>query len=314
MSKFAELDVEVARRRYSLGKDSRDWKVEYALEDVQKAKIGTEYVRRIGYRPFDERVIFYTSKSRGLIGQPAAPLAEHIDTGGLALGVTRRVEEGDYRHAFVFEVLPDGHSVSSKETTHVFPLTLKGAFGEATDNWKPEFQTFMKEKYGALPQAETIFGYIYAVLNCTTYRDKFEEFLADDYPRIPFPSNLTDLETLAALGSDLIQRHLLHNLANSVAQYQGNGENKIKEVRYVESEQAIYINVTQYFAPVPPSLWTFQIGTYPALERYLKARLDRVLSLDEIDRVSNIANAIDFTLEQMAAIDEAYGAAFPPNV
>ena len=74
-------------------------------------------MKEIGYRPFDDRVIFYTGKSRGLIGQPAAPLAEHIEIGGLALGTTRRVEEGDYRHAFVFSRLPDGHSVSSKETT-----------------------------------------------------------------------------------------------------------------------------------------------------------------------------------------------------
>jgi len=46
------------------------------------------------------------------------------------------------------------------------------------------------------------------------------------------------------------------------------------------------------------------------LDKYLKSRKGRALSLDEINHVSVIADSLAFTIEQMARIDEAYRAAF----
>jgi predicted helicase len=274
--------------------------------------LNSKFVRKVSYRPFDDRSIFYTGQSRGLIGQPAAPLAEHLAVYDLALGTTRRVEEGDFRHAFVFANLPDGHSVSSKETTHVFPLYLKGVFGEKTDNWKPEFKKFIKTKYGKEPTPEVIFGYIYAVVNAPVYRDKFEEFLADDYARIPFPEKLADFNQISKLGWALIQAHTLKNVpVSTLAKFQGKGTNKVEFVRYSKEEARLYINESQYFSDVSDEIWSFFVGGYHVLERYLKARVERELTLDEIDRVTNIAAVIDFSIKQMAKIDSAYGKAFP---
>jgi hypothetical protein len=47
------------------------------------------------------------------------------------------------------------------------------------------------------------------------------------------------------------------------------------------------------------------------LDKYLKSRKGRMLSLDEIDHVSAIADSLAFTIDQMARIDTAYQAAFP---
>ena len=47
------------------------------------------------------------------------------------------------------------------------------------------------------------------------------------------------------------------------------------------------------------------------LDKYLKSRKDRKLSLDEIDHVAKVADSLAFTIDQMARIDEAYRAAFP---
>ena len=212
MRAFRKLDATAARKKFALGKDSRDWTVSNALKDIEKVKANSNYVRRVGYRPFDDRYIFYTGQSRGVIGQPAAPLAEHLEVAGLLLGTTRRVEEGDYRHAFVFSLLADGHAVSSKETTYVFPLRLKGVFGESIDNWKPDFKRFITKRYGKAPSPEELFGYIYAILNSPVYRDKFEDFLADDYPRIPFPDEHKNFQTLSGLGWELVQARILKNV------------------------------------------------------------------------------------------------------
>jgi hypothetical protein len=62
---------------------------------------------------------------------------------------------------------------------------------------------------------------------------------------------------------------------------------------------------------VPQGAWDFHIGGYQVLDKYLKSRKGRTLSLDEMNHVADIAGSLAFTIEQMAKIDEAYRAAFP---
>jgi hypothetical protein len=47
------------------------------------------------------------------------------------------------------------------------------------------------------------------------------------------------------------------------------------------------------------------------LDKYLKSRKGRKLSLDEISHVSAIADSLAFTIAQVARIDAAYRATFP---
>jgi hypothetical protein len=81
--------------------------------------------------------------------------------------------------------------------------------------------------------------------------------------------------------------------------------------RYSPEAQAVAINQTQFFKPVPQAAWDFHIGGYQVLDKYLKSRKGRTLSLNEITHVSAIADSLAFTIEQMTKIDEAYRAAFP---
>ena len=61
---------------------------------------------------------------------------------------------------------------------------------------------------------------------------------------------------------------------------------------------------------MPQEVWDFHIGGYPVLEKYLKSRKGRELSLAEIEHVRDIARSLSFTISQMAKIDEAYRKAF----
>jgi hypothetical protein len=62
---------------------------------------------------------------------------------------------------------------------------------------------------------------------------------------------------------------------------------------------------------MPQVVWDFHIGGYQVLDKYLKSRKGRVLSLDEINHIGAVADSLAFTVDQMAAIDAAYKAAFP---
>lgn len=65
-----------------------------------------------------------------------------------------------------------------------------------------------------------------------------------------------------------------------MAEYRGKGDHVVEAVRY-DPEQAVWINKTQCFVPVPQAVWDFQIGSYQVLDKYLKSRKGRALSLDD---------------------------------
>ena len=150
------------------------------------------------------------------------------------------------------------------------------------------------------------------MLNAPTYRTRYAEFLRIDFPRIPFPEAKVAFDTLSGLGWALIQAHLLRQLPRKkLATYHGSGDHTVEAVRYVPADAAIAINKDQFFRPVPLPVWEFHIGGYQVLDKYLKSRKGRKLSLDEINHVSAIADSLAFTIDQMAKIDAAYRAAFP---
>jgi predicted helicase len=180
------------------------------------------------------------------------------------------------------------------------------------ENLSSDFRAFIDSRYEHHYAPEEVLGYIYAVLHAPTYRARYAEFLRIDFPRIPFPEAADDFETLSGLGWALVQAHLLRDLPRrGLAGYHGKADHRVEAVRYSPQEQAIWINKTQCFKPVPRDVWEFHIGGYQVLDKYLKSRKGRNLLLEEINHVGAVADSVAFTLEQMAKIDTAYRRAFP---
>ena len=70
--------MESAREKYDLGKDSRDWKVNLAQEDIQNSNINQDNITPILYRPFDVKYTYYTGKSRGFLCMPRPEVMKHM--------------------------------------------------------------------------------------------------------------------------------------------------------------------------------------------------------------------------------------------
>ena len=203
-------------------------------------------------------------------------------------------------------------STNTKEQNYVIPLRIISAPGHETENLSPDFRAFLDTRYDHHYSPEEILGYIYAVLHTPAYRRRYAEFLRIDFPRIPFAEQAEDFEALSRLGWALVQAHLMRDLPKrGLADYHGRGDNAVEHVRWSAEDQRISINKTQSFAPVPENIWNFRIGGYQVIDKYLKSRKGRSLSLDEINHVGRIADTLAFTIDQMAAIDAAYAQAFP---
>lgn len=300
---FVRQNSEEARSKFSLGKDTADWTVEQAQEDVNE---GGQLVKA-SYRPFDERFTYYTGRVGGFHVRPRQEIMQYLLSGNLALNVCRFVT-ANWQHALVINGVADNCLISTKtkERGYIFPINVEGR-----ENISSKFRAYIDARYEHHYTPEEILGYIYAVLHAPTYRTHYAEFLRIDFPRVPFPESADDFEKLSKLGWALVQAHLLSELPRKkLATYFGKGDHTVEFVRYSPEEQAISINKTQFFKPVPSAVWEFHIGGYQVLDKYLKSRKDRGLSLDEISQVSAIADSLAFTIEQMAKIDEIYKTAF----
>jgi predicted helicase len=314
---LSTADEREARRLFRLCSQDQ-WSYDTAKVELRSFDLSAASAQ-LSYRPFDtrwtiwnsnvavhrrervmrhmlgENIAITTSRQAGVIGSP------EFDA---VMVVNRPVDFNFYRRGGEY-VFP-AYLLSLQETTG------RGGNAARQENLSSDFRAFLDARYDHPYTPEEILGYIYSVLHAQTYRRRYAEFLRIDFPRVPFPEAAKHFETLSLLGWALVQAHLLREVPRrNLATYQGKGDHSVEAVRYVPADEAIAINKTQFFKPVPQAVWEFHIGGYQVLDKYLKSRKGRVLSLDEINQVGAIADSLAFTVEQMARIDEAYRAAFP---
>ncbi|GAA9293620.1 DNA methyltransferase [Helicobacter pylori] len=76
---FSTLEPNELRRRYDIGNDGRDWRLEYAIRDVRVNADNLEkYIVSCQYRPFDYRWTYYTGKSKSFIAYPRGDVFKHM--------------------------------------------------------------------------------------------------------------------------------------------------------------------------------------------------------------------------------------------
>lgn len=326
---FAALPVEAAREKYNLGKDSRDWKVNLAQEDLKQSKLATKNIVPITYLPFDTRYTYYTGNSRGFHCMPRGDVMRHMLEKENVGIITTRLTKDDWSASATHQIC--GHKSGSRyDISYLFPLyefdfpdEKKAKTNQLSlipdlsskestskrgrkENFKPDFREEMDKKYDKHYSPEEIMGYIYAVLHSPTYRSKYVEFLRIDFPRIPFVDDRKVFEKLSKLGWELMQVHLLKTIPKEPKVDVTKGGFVVEKPVYDPKNQRLYINKDQYFSPIPQAVWDFHIGGYQVLDKYLKSRKGRKLELDEIENIQHTVKALAFTIEQMNKIDQSW--------
>ena len=323
---FSQMDPELARQGYELGNDARDWKVTMAQEDLLASGPTREKVVPILYRPFDMRHTYYTGRSRGFICMPRSEVMRHMLAGeNLALMVPKRVEHvGAWKHAFATTDISEHVAVSLKTIDYHFPLYFyppndgddlfaHHETSERQPNLNSGLVAALAVAHGRTPSPEEIFHYIYAILYAPSYRAKYAEFLRTDFPRVPFTKDLKLFTRLAVFGKRLADLHLLKlpELDPPTCRFEGQGDSvvartKAQGFRYDDDSQRLYINNTQYFGPVSPEIYKYQIGGYQVCDKWLKDRKERRLDVNDIRTYCRIVTAIGLTHTIQEQIDVIY--------
>jgi Type ISP C-terminal specificity domain/N-6 DNA Methylase len=281
-------------------------------------------IKNFLYRSFDNRVIYYDTN---LLGRARESLMKHmLDKENIGIIFTRQFVGNKFDHALISGslVCHGTFYLGNKGQDYLAPLYLYNfyddkkpratlfaeadPFGgkERIENFTPAFRNFIDDKYGKHYEPEQILGYIYAILHSPTYRSKYVEALKTNFPRIPFIDDDKTFEKLSLFGWQLVQAHLLKEIPATLKVDINRGNMQVQKPEYDEKQQRLYISKDQYFSPVPQNVWEFYVGGYQVLDRYLKFRKGRKLTLDEIENVQNIVKVLAFTITQMQKIDEAW--------
>ena len=326
---FVSRPAEDARNAFSLGRDSSDWTVADAQQDIRDHPESERYVAPVLYRPFDTRFTWYTGRAGGFICRPRPNVMRHMLAGSnLALSTTRSTEiAGGWEHVFVSRTLTQHHTVSLKEVNYLFPLYLYPPQGseELEKAREVNLAPAFIEKVGAalglsfspdgardletVFRPQDIFRYIYAVLHSPEYRRRYGPFLKSDFPRIPITGDRALFAELTRLGRKLIALHLMESEGSDLPAFPVAGSNRVGKVRYAgptaTAAGRVWIGEGQYFEGVAPETWAFSVGGYRPAEKWLKDRKHRTLTFDDITHWRRLAAALAETRRQMAAIDEA---------
>ncbi len=313
---FVSLPVEEARKKYDLGKDTRDWQVSLAQDDIKRNGIEDSKIVPILYRPFDTRFTYYTGQTRGFICMPRNDVMRNMIVNNLAIISARSNKSQESDHFYCSQVIAEAKCGESTTQSCLFPLytypdtenAQSSLFIERAPNLSQNFLNAILEKLSYIPTPEAIFYYIYAIFHSPTYRQIYAEFLKIDFPRIPLTTNDELFKKLAVKGEELVQLHLMKSkkLNKVITKYPVSGDNAVTEVNYQQSEQRIYINKQQYFEGVSPEIWEFKIGGYQVLEKWLKDRkkANRTLSFDDVLHYQRVVVALKETMQIMTEIDE----------
>jgi len=263
-------------------------------------------MKKISYRPFDEKLIYFDTK---LIERARIKVMQNmLDGENLGL-ITRRQAPADYSYKYVFitnHFLADGFIRSdNKGSESLFPLYRSEDKSESslfetekTPNFTEKFNQFRK-KHFPNKTPENIFYYIYALLFSPTFREKYREFLQTDFPRIDFSH---DFDKFSKLGKELVELHLLkHKIFNQTELWNIKKVGSDLVISFSRKsdmfkDNKIFLNPKTHIETISDEVWHFQIGGYQVLDKYLSDRKDSEI---DIFHYMQIIISIHETLEIM---------------
>lgn len=296
---FKQLNVSEIRNKYHLLKDSRDWKVESAKNDL----LNNEYKYiNYHYKAFDYRKTVFTGISRGFIGTPNKKGTENTLKGNINLCLMKGLVNTKLLQSVLVSSYPIDVNFFGFQS-YQFPLYKYDEDETKISNLKIEIVTII-EKIVGKTSPEDIFDYIYAVLHSPIYREKYKEFLKINFPRVPYPKDAKSFKELAALGAELRELHLLESpkVNQFITTYPASGSDTVEKVTYKDGN--VFINKDQYFGNVPEKAWNFYIGGYQPAQKWLKDRKGRTLTNEDIEHYQKIIVVLKETDRIMKEIDK----------
>ena len=320
---FLSYSEEEARVAFNLGKDTRDWKLNLAKEDLANSYPNKGKLISVHYRPFDYLRSFYTGNSKGFWSFPRHDLMKHIlDRDNVAFVCMRQLKSfkgKEWDSAFITNSVSDSHLLQGGCT--ILPLYLysdEGYFSEEGGTRIPNLDEGIVAKIAEaigrrfVPEVTgeegtfapiDLLDYIYGLLYHPEYRERYFEFLKVDFPRIPYPDSAVCFDSYKAIGGQLRKLHLMEEQPERTGvTYPEVGDNSVTQQKWADDK--VWINKEQYFGNVPEEVWNYYIGGYQPAQKWLKDRRNTTLSFDDITHYQRIVHALATTIALQSELSQ----------
>jgi predicted helicase len=285
-----------AKTKFNL-RENKKWKIADAL----KHEFDEKNIVPISYRPFDTRFVYYHDD---FIERSRKKVMKHLINNDNPALLIKRQGKLDFSYVFVAKGVTESCMFESAYANNtVCPLYLYQEDAVEIPNLEQKINNRFSEIIGKI-DPEDVLNYVYAILYSPRYRQKYQELLKSNFPRVPYPKDKKTFDKLAKLGNELIKYHLLEHedIDPYKISYLGKGDNIVEKPEYKDGK--VYINSTQYFGNVSEIAWNFYIGGYQPAQKWLKDRKGRELSPDDIEHYSKIVIVLKETDRIMKEIDK----------
>ena len=272
-----QSSAEEVRSKYQLGKDAKDWRVDWAQQDLRKAGPSRDDIVPILYRPFDTRSTYYTGHSRGFLCRPRADVMGHMLAGeNIALLSCRQQARSneDWTQVFSTSRIAESCAISNitREINYLFPLYIYPGVGRSD---VLSFTTWPQGKHGRRPNLDSAFvekiaaatalrfvsdgtgdlnttfgpedisAFIYSVFHSPGYRARYEAHLKLDFPRVPQPGNRELFSLLVISGQNLFDYHKMDSpkIENLITDYAGPRNPEVGRVGW--SNGTVWLNAAK---------------------------------------------------------------------
>jgi predicted helicase len=267
-----------SRSKYISG-DTRSWKLVDARKKLERVQDLTLCFRRCLYRPFDWRFVYWSGE---MVDWPRKQTQEQLlHKGNLGLVFMRQVAS-DYKfsHVLVTDVPVDARACySNKGILSMAPLWVYDKEGIRRSNIEPS--VIQGTRFETMKDPSTsMFYYIIALLHSQIYRQRFQEMLKEDFPRVPFHYT-GDIQTICRIGekiSKVYSEESVSRRTNTVG-FIGRDRSISKPIRdlVVDSHGigTLFINSTSGFTNIPLESWEARFGGYQVASKWLNDRKKR---------------------------------------
>jgi len=305
LNDFQSLSEEDIKQKYNIDdSESRDWKVKWAKQNIKNSN---GKITEIIYRPFDIRKTFYSSKSKGFIANPRFKVMKNMLQENIALLIRKTNNVDIFNQVFITDFIVERGCLSGGTGgVYMVPLYLykeNSLNDEKEVNFTNEFKEFIKNKPYSNVTPEEILAYIYAVLYHPEYRKNYLEYLKIDYPKIPFTDDIEIFNKMVNLGKELIELHLLKKIPNypeifinsDIDNYSKIVEKLNPKERYKDNR--LYLNKNLFIEGVERDIWEYRIGSYQVIDKWIKYRIDRELSVDDLEHLEKMIKILKQTIK-----------------
>lgn len=335
-------------------KDNSQWRFSEARHQFRQS-YSEEHYSIVNYRPFDTRWIYFHPS---LVFNTRPTINDHVYLKhNLCLMTMRRIRTQSYQHFFIANTITMGEILSSADNCFIFPLYSydQHSYGFFADmkhinlnmkiinNFARSLSLrFISNGCGDLNSEfgpEDFLHYLYGLFFSPGYRENYQEYLKDDYPRVFLTSEINLFRQLCQLGADLVALHLLEDdygaaswsqagqpsplqspLTTFVERSTGTTVGSVSKSKAFERGK-VYLDTSakarsSYFEGVPEDVWNFQIGGYQVCHKWLydrrgkKGEPGRTLTPEDIAHYQRVVVALNETIRLMDEIDaviEAFG-------